>query len=105
MNTNEKLLSLFPKPLLIIENVFLDKDPDYLKTKTYAERVLNKIEVVLNRYYHTEKNNNEYYKKLIELLYNNKNTTTDTIKKYKSLKDLPNDKSVKDLPNDKSVKD
>jgi len=79
----------------IDENVFLDKDPDYLKTKKYAERVLNKIEVVLNRYYHTEKNNNEYYKKLIELLYNNKNITTDTIKKYKSLKDLP-----KDLPND-----
>jgi uncharacterized C2H2 Zn-finger protein len=79
----------------IDENVFLDKDPDYLKTKKYAERVLNKIEVVLNRYYHTEKNNNEYYKKLIELLYNNKNITTDTIKKYKSLKDLPND-----LPND-----
>lgn len=72
----------------IDENVFLDKDPDYLKTKSYAERVLNKIERVLSRYYYTEKNNNEYYKKLIEILYNNKTITEDTIKKYKSLKDL-----------------
>jgi uncharacterized protein (TIGR02466 family) len=57
MNTNEKLISLFPKPLLIIENVFLDKlsyIEGILKEEIKAKGFKRTASHNVNTTYHTD---------------------------------------------------